>query len=446
LKNQKTNDSHRSDAGNVLTNINDVFPYKVCINLDRRADRWEQMRTKFDRHGLQAVHRFSALDGLRLTIPASWSSTVGAYGCLLSHLQVVCGARELRQPSILIFEDDVVFDAHLLQRFSAYVSQLPEDWDVLYFGGLHLDELIETSENVHRVRHTNSTYAYALHHTIFDAFIELNRNANTPVDVNFHVLQSQNACYCFVPHLAWVESDSSDVQERSKNHWYIQHSLALYGRQIDRLLNQTSLIIAYRNPSRNDGIERNLLFLTHFYLERLPGITAVIVEQGVERTISAAALPKECQYFLARDGGPFNKALCFNIGMSVSNPEHTLLIFSSSDIFLEEWDIRGNLTMCQRYDGVRGFRSLIDLTKADTLKLQASRASLTPWFNAKNYSKSHKSDAFGDYCVFNRRSIGSAGGWEEQHSAKGCPPLSVRAGQRLRMFDSPNDALRLHHD
>lgn len=446
MKNQKTSGSYRSQAGNTLRNINDVFPYKVCINLDRRADRWEQMQTKFERHRLQAVQRFSAVDGLRLTVPASWSATAGAYGCLRSHLQVVRGARELRQPSVLIFEDDVVFDAHLLERFSIYVSQLPADWDMLYFGGLHLDELIETSENVHRVRRTNSTYAYALKHTVFDAFIDLNRKANTPVDLNNHVLQARYACYCFLPHLAWVEIDSSDVQERSKDHWYIQQSLSIYGSQMQRLLSQTSLIIAYRNPARNDSVERNLLFLTRFYLERLPGITAMIVEQGAERTISPAALPKGCQYFLAPDGGPFNRGLCFNIGMNVSNPEHTLLIFSNSDIFVEEWDIRGNLRMCQRYDCVTGFRNLIDLTRADTLKLQASGAMLTPWFNAKNYPRSKKNDAFGDYCVFNRKSIGSAGGWEERHSKEGCPPLTVKAGQRLRMFESPNDALRLHHD
>jgi hypothetical protein len=215
---------------------------------------------------------------------------------------------------------------------------------------------------------------------------------------------------------------------------------------MDRLLSQTSLIIAYRNPARNDSIERNLLFLTRFYLERLPGITVVIVEQGAERTMSPAALPKGSQYSLARDGGPLNKGLCFNMGMNISNPEHTLLIFSNSDIFLEEWDIRGNLRMCQRYDCVTGFRNLIDLTRADTLKLQANGAMLTPWFNAKNYSKSVRNDTFGDYCVFNRRSIASAGGWEEQHLEEAIPPLSVKAGQQLRMFESPNDALRLHHD
>jgi GR25 family glycosyltransferase involved in LPS biosynthesis len=446
LNNQQTNGSHRSHAGNSFVHVNDVFPNKVCINLDRRADRWEQMRVKFDRNGLQSVHRFSAVDGLNLAVPPSWSSTAGAYGCLLSHLLVVSRAQKLRQPNILIFEDDVVFDAHLLDKFSTYVSQLPEDWDMLYFGGMHLDDLIETCVNVHRVRRANSTFAYALNHPIFDAFIELNSKAHTPVDVNNHVLQNQFACYCFVPHLAWVESNSSDVQERQKDHWYLKESLVILGRLMDRLLNQTSLIIAYRNPTRNASIARNLLFLTRFYAERLPGITTIIVEQDSEGTISPAALPKGCQYSLVQDDGPFNKGLCFNIGTKISNPEHTLLIFSDSDIFLEEWDIRGNLKMCQRYDCVTGFRNLIELTRADTLQLQASGAMLTPWFNAKNYSRGQKYGTFGDYCVFNRRSIESAGGWEEQRSEEACPLLSVKAGQQLRMFESPNDALRLQHD
>src|SRR5216117_1383180 len=90
-----------------LANINDVFPLKVCINLDRRADRWKQMQLKFRRHAIHGVRRFSAADGNSLTVPPNWSDTPGAYGCLLSHLQVVREARELGMPCVLIFEDDV---------------------------------------------------------------------------------------------------------------------------------------------------------------------------------------------------------------------------------------------------------------------------------------------------------------------------------------------------
>ena len=117
--------------------INAAFPHKVCINLGRRPDRWQRMQPRFDRHGIHSVRRFPALDGDTLTIPANWFHTRGAYGCLLSHLEVVREARRLGLREVLIFEDDVVFDPQLEERFDHFFGQIPPDWQMLYFGALH---------------------------------------------------------------------------------------------------------------------------------------------------------------------------------------------------------------------------------------------------------------------------------------------------------------------
>src|SRR5688572_15992048 len=107
--------------------INQIFPDKVCINLDRRIERWEQMQNKFRQHGIHSVQRFAAIDGDVTKIPTNWPGTPGAYGCLLSHVEVVRRARGLGLKSILIFEDDVVFDDAFEQKFSEYIHQLPAD-------------------------------------------------------------------------------------------------------------------------------------------------------------------------------------------------------------------------------------------------------------------------------------------------------------------------------
>jgi glycosyl transferase family 25 len=431
---------------NPARTINSWFPHKICINLDRRSDRWEQMQVKFAQHEILAVKRLSAIDGKALVLPPNWSSTAGAYGCLLSHLQVVREARQLGAPSVLIFEDDVAFDKDLQANFAAYISQVPADWDMLYFGALHMDDPIEISDNVKQIRRAYSTYAYALNHTIFDAFIQLNSQALTAVDINNLRLQTEHKCYCFMPHLAWVETDYSDAQEVHKNHWYLKESLVIRGRSMDRLLTQTSVIIAYRNAARNNGVTRNLLFLARFYSERLPGVSVVIVEQGAAPTINQDMLPRGCQYFLVEDDGPFNSALCFDTGMGIANPSHTFIIFSDSDIVVEEWDICASLRMCQRYDGTTGFTNIIELTTADTLKLIDDRAMLMRWFKAKKYSVSDGPGAPGNYRVFNRRSIEAVGGWKGPRAPDADPFLSLNADQRLRIFQAPNYALRLHHE
>ena len=166
-----------SRTGKTSPDLNEIFPYKVCINLDRRAERWEQMLAKFDRHDIQNVRRFPAVDGLETVVPPDWSDTPGAYGCLLSHLEVVREARRLGVDSVLILEDDAAFDPQLHNNFSTYFPQVPSGWDMLHFGAMHMDEPTQVSENVVRTRSANSTFAYALKHTIFDAFIDLNSKA-----------------------------------------------------------------------------------------------------------------------------------------------------------------------------------------------------------------------------------------------------------------------------
>ena len=268
------------------TDINDVFPHKVCINLDRRPKRWEEAQKEFARHEIKFVQRFSAVDGNKLIAPAHWQRPKGAYGCLLSHLQVVEEARQRGLPNILIFEDDVVFDSQFRDKFALYIRQLPPVWDMLFFGALHRDDPIHLSQNVYRVSQSHSTFAYALNQTIFDRFIVSNHAAKTPVDVNNLAIQKTAQCFCFMPHLAWVQPVYSDAQERYANHWYIRESLALAGRTVARLVARAQLIFVLHNPEKSRAIADNLLLLIRLHSKRLPDIGISIVEQGAEATFA----------------------------------------------------------------------------------------------------------------------------------------------------------------
>jgi GR25 family glycosyltransferase involved in LPS biosynthesis len=419
-----------------------VFPHKVCVNLDRRPDRWGQMREKFARLGVRSVRRFAAVDGLALPAPPGWQGTPGAYGCLLSHLCVIAEARERRLPSVLIFEDDVAFDPRLRENFRDYFAQVPPDWEMLHFGVLHVEEPAEVAPNVRRIRRAFSTYAYALRESVYDAFIELNREATTPVDVNNHVLQAARACYCFAPHLAWVEHDPSDVQGRQKDHWYLRESLVIHGEGMERLLARTAVVMAYANPNNHEGARRNLRFLAGSYRERLPGVSLVVVEQGARPTVAPGDLPEGCGYAFLRGEGPFDRGRCFNAGLALAGEARSLLIFSDADVFVEEWDVRGNLRVCERHDCATGFGGLLELSEADTRELLQRRGQLTPWFDASNYPATEPADPFAAFCVFNRAAFEEAGGWRELNA--GAPTgLRLKDDRLLRVFHSPNQALCL---
>jgi glycosyl transferase, family 25 len=372
--------------------INEAFPHKICINLDRRPERWEQMRAKFAQCGIEGVQRFPAIDGEREIVPANWLDSPGAYGCLRSHLEIIEEARKLGLPNVLIFEDDAALDPQIQQKFKAYFHQVPSEWDMLHFGANHMAAPVAVSENVVRIMSANSTFAYALNHTVFDSFIELNRKALTAVDLNNRTLQTEHACYSFMPHLAWVEDLSSDVQVRQKYHWYLKESLVLHGSGMQEILNQTAVILAHRN-----GSVENLNFLLGFYEKHLPGVKVIVIEQP--------------------GGWPLRAT------PTVQSIASRFLILSDSDVFVEEWDIRGNLLMCRQFDCATGFKRLVELTEPATQTLRTSKPMLlTPWFDVNDYPHSPKQDQFERFCVFSRRG------------------LQKQPGE-LRVFESPNDAL-----
>jgi glycosyl transferase family 25 len=429
----------RADTPEHAFGINEAFPHKVCVNLDRRPERWRSMQRKFAEHDIRPVRRFSALDGERLEIPPHWRHTPGAYGCLRSHLRVVEEARAARLSSVLIFEDDAVFDPDLREKFGAHFRQLPPDWDVLYFGALHKDELIPVSDNVVRLTRSNSTYAYALRHTVFDAFIELNAKAEDVLDNNSFVLQKRFNCYCFVPHLAWVEEGYSDAQRRLERHWYLRESLVLFGGGVDRLLAETAVVFAHdaRVPARN------VLFLADYYHEFFsPHVELIVVEQGARPTLERDALPPGCKHVFLRDEGPHDRTRCVAAGLEHSNPERRLFILSDDDIYLETLDIRANLRMCERYDCATGFDELIELTGEDSPRLLETKT--TRGLDVTSYAR-HAAAARPGYCRFATRAALRTlleGGKVDAGDAL----LNAARLGRLRVFNSPNHALRLRRD
>jgi glycosyl transferase family 25 len=378
--------------------LDNLLPHKICINLDRRAGRWERMQAEFARHGIDNVRRFSACDGNALVLPPHWQHTAGAYGCLLSHLQVVQAARELDHESVLIFEDDAVFDPEFTTKFASFAGEVPADWDMLYFGALHKDEPVQVSDHVYRITKANSTYAYALKRTVFDAFVELNARAADVLDMNAYELQERFHCYCFMPHLAWVESEYSDVQNRLERHWYLEKSLVLFGAHVDRLLSETAIVIAHHG-----SLDENARFLERYYREYFAPLARVV--------------------------------LCddFKTGISNSDSKTRFFLLTDSDLYLETLDVRANLLMCEplnpltheQFDGATGFSHVIDLTAEQARLLRA-----TGMTRGIDVSKITPAKNVRSLCRFVRREALEA-------------TLSALTSDDARLFQSPNHALRL---
>ena len=122
--------------------INEAF----VINLDRREDRMKKLFT----HNPELegrVQRFSAYEGRKIKLTPAlarlfrphdflWKKAI--MGCALSHLQLWWQLAN-ENPDIenyLILEDDVKFQPGWEEKWNAAVAHIPEDYDVIYLGGI----------------------------------------------------------------------------------------------------------------------------------------------------------------------------------------------------------------------------------------------------------------------------------------------------------------------
>ena len=128
----------------LATGIDDAW----VINLDRRADRMEKfLATNPDI--AERVHRVSAFEGSKLKMtpklarlfkPHDFNWKKPVMGCALSHLALWMQLANEKEDvnNYLILEDDARMNKEWRARWEKIYSHdcMPEDWDVVYLGGI----------------------------------------------------------------------------------------------------------------------------------------------------------------------------------------------------------------------------------------------------------------------------------------------------------------------
>ncbi|HMG04357.1 MAG TPA: glycosyltransferase family 25 protein [Chthoniobacterales bacterium] len=408
------------------TPLTKFFPHRVCINLDRRPERWERMQARFADARVGAVERFPAVDGGGGGVPASWPYSSGAYGCLQSHLAVVREARAQERESVLIMEDDVVFADGFHKQFQERVRWLPADWDMLFFGCLHNEPPEPAAPGLSRLRISFSTFMYAIRRTVYDAFIFLNQRARYPVDKNNLFLQRRFRCYCFIPHLAWVDDSYSDAQGVPCSHWYIRDSMALGGARMKAVEKRTAAIIPYRETGNRARSVKNLRYVARWYGSLF---SVFIVEQNERPHLQRQALPPGCEY--AHVPGPGLELACF-AALDRYAREKDYFIVSDANVVCKRMEIAASLIKCAEYDAVGSFATYLDLDDADSDLLLSGRE-----YHTERYRVRARRGRFREYFTATTAGLRTlcTSALTGHADEPACPSL--------RIFDSPGSALCL---
>jgi GR25 family glycosyltransferase involved in LPS biosynthesis len=207
--------------------ITEFFNKTFCINLERRSDRWDECLSEFDKHGITNVDRFIAVDGKNLDQSLPGFMTPSRTALVLTNIQIIEEAIKNGYETILILEDDIEFDPQVVEMDS-YFDLLPDDWDMLYFGGNHNTHVGSAppniiNEKVCKLHNTYSTHCVAINKKAFQKVLDRIKKCDNALDVIYVELQKSINVYSFYPLIATQRVSFSDIENKMSDYkWLIK--------------------------------------------------------------------------------------------------------------------------------------------------------------------------------------------------------------------------------
>lgn len=146
--------------------LHDKFERIVVLNLPYKEDRKRRLTENLRTTGIADPDQITwnkAISGEWMNPPAWWNSGNGAWGCCISHIIAISQAIMDQCESLLILEDDAIFEMNAQDHLALYSQNWPDSWGQIYLGGQHLKEPSPVNTHWLRATNINRTHAYAVH-------------------------------------------------------------------------------------------------------------------------------------------------------------------------------------------------------------------------------------------------------------------------------------------
>ena len=178
------------------------FDKVYCISLTTRIDRRAEAQRQFARIGLAEKVEFVLVD----KHPANCEQ-----GIYESHLLCMTKGLAHQAQTILIFEDDVIFDRFARQRLAQAVQFLKiyPGWQVFFLGCMVSKSTPIRHTPVVQINYRSLTHAYAVRREFADTLIQRHPWQGVAYDDFFKNLHS-NHMYAIYPSFAFQSNSPSD--------------------------------------------------------------------------------------------------------------------------------------------------------------------------------------------------------------------------------------------
>ncbi len=157
--------------------LNNYFDGIYCLTLPHRnIDRWEgNCVPQFEAQSIKGVQPVYGIQGSDLDFSKSPVEInvhrLAEIACAKGHLKCIQKAQADGVKRALFFEDDVRLIEDINNKFSAVWEQIPEDFNMLYFGGNHTGGRAPISPNVARVFRTFALQMYSVNENAYEFII-----------------------------------------------------------------------------------------------------------------------------------------------------------------------------------------------------------------------------------------------------------------------------------
>jgi len=200
------------------------FDKVYCISLPHRTDRRENFKKEVEKFDLGEFEFFEASYGKDLPNPNNLK--LGAIGLVNTTIRLLNYALESNIKTIAIIEDDCCFDDEI-KNIDKYYQQLPNDWDMLYYGGNHnfhwhaAPKPIKVSDNILKLQYTFSTQFVVIKDHLYKPIIDELSSYSEAIDVQYTKFQKTKNVYAFYPSIAKQSPSYSDIENIFVNYDYL---------------------------------------------------------------------------------------------------------------------------------------------------------------------------------------------------------------------------------
>jgi hypothetical protein len=187
----------------------DLFDRKVCLTAD--AGEWVKADAEFNRIRLTDVQRFNAIPHI---------GPHQSFNC--STRQILIEFFESSNERLLFLEDDCVFK--VLTHVDQSLTELPADWDIVYFGCNIQDEKpVKVTDRLYRIQGAYTTHCIGYNKKCIPFILENQPGFSEQMYDNWLSGQQLNA-YVINPMVAWQRPRHSKIWGHAVD--YNEHFIA----------------------------------------------------------------------------------------------------------------------------------------------------------------------------------------------------------------------------